>query len=93
MVNSNEPYLNICKNYIYPVNLSNLNNNVYKYTNLWVLHKPMYTYRSSKILLDGSHLSDDGIYCSMMNTGDVNSYWAAFCRIFKSIYWSLHYFN
>ena len=31
-----------------------------------------------KILLDDSHLSDNGIYCSIINMGDVNSYWAAF---------------
>ena len=33
-----------------------------------------YTYIFSKIMLDGSHLSDNGIYCSIMNIGDVNSY-------------------
>ena len=26
-----------------------------------------------KILLDGSHLGDNGIYCSIINIGDVNS--------------------
>jgi len=36
------------------------------------------TYWFSKILLYGSHLSDNRIYCSIINAGDVNSYWAAF---------------
>ena len=42
----------------------------------------------SKILLDDSHLSDNEIYCSIINIDDVNSYWAAFrwlfVRFFKS---------
>ena len=27
-----------------------------------------------KVLLGGSHLTDNGIYCSIINIGDVNSY-------------------
>ena len=40
------------------------------------------TYLFSKILLDGLHLSDNGIYCFIMNIGDINSYWAAFPWLF-----------
>ena len=34
------------------------------------------TYSFSKILLDGSHLSNNEVYCSTVNMGDVNSYCA-----------------
>ena len=66
---------------------------------LWTIHDCLLfiLIYFSKILLDDSHLSDNGIYCSIINIGDVNSYWAAFrwlfVRFFKSIYRSFHYFN
>ena len=45
----------------------------------------MYCYRFPKILLDGSHISDNEIYCSMLNTKAMFDYmeWPFDCFFLK----------
>ena len=58
----------------------------------------MYCYRFPKILLDGSHISDNEIYCSMLNTKAMFDYmeWPFDCfflKMYKSIYQRFLFFS